>query len=176
MLVTASRLDDESFDPFDQSAELQLNSETPFSKITAADAASTRLLTLTTTYPPPMSTNVSISHKGKSYVVQIDLTSTVSSFRAQLAELTSIPVENQKLLFKGKRASAKSDDTLEAFGLKDGTKVQMLGSTAEEIGGLRAVEDEKNRTEQILRNREGQARVLQTTFSSLSSRLTAISV
>ena len=116
-----------------------------------------------------MSTTVSVSHKGKSYVIQVDLTSTVSSLRAQLEELTSVPVENQKLLFKGKKASAKSDDTLEVFGLKDGTKVQMLGSTAEEIGGLRAAEDEKNRTEQILRNREGQARVRQTAFTSLSS-------
>jgi len=113
-----------------------------------------------------MSATVSVSHKGKSYAVQVDLTSTVSSFRAQLEELTSVPVENQKLLFKGKRASAKGDDTLETFGLKDGAKVQMLGSTTEEIGDLRAVEDEKNRTEHILRNREAQARVRQTTFTS----------
>jgi len=116
-----------------------------------------------------MSTNVSVSHKGKPYVVQVDLTSTVSSFQAQLEDLTSVPVENQKLLFKGKKALAKGDDTLEVFGLKDGTKVQLLGSTMEEIDGLRAVEDQKNRTEQILRNREGQARVRQTTFTSLSS-------
>jgi len=116
-----------------------------------------------------MSANLSVSHKGKSYVVQVDLTSTVSSFQAQLEELTSVPVENQKLLFKGKKASSKGGDTLEVFGLKDGTKVQMLGSTAEEIGGLRAVEDEKNRKEQILRNREGEARVRRTTFTSLSS-------
>ena len=112
-----------------------------------------------------MAATVSISHKGKPYTVQVDLTSTtVSSFQAQLGELTSVPVENQKLLFKGKKASAKGDGTLEAFGLRDGTKVQMLGSTVEEIGGLRAVEDEKKRTEQILRNRETQARVRETTF------------
>ena len=106
-----------------------------------------------------MAATVSVSHKGKSYTVQVDLTSTVASFRAQLEELTSVPVENQKLLFKGKKVSAKGDDTLEVFGLRDGTKVQMLGSTVEEIGGLRAVEDEKKRTEHILRNRETQARV-----------------
>ena len=106
-----------------------------------------------------MAATVSVSHKGKSYTVQVDLTDTVSSFQAQLEGLTSVPVENQKLLFKGKKASAKGDDIIEAFGLKDGTKVQMLGSTVEEIGGLRAVEDEKKRTEQILRNRETQTRV-----------------
>ena len=123
-----------------------------------------------------MTTTVSVSHRAKSYTVQIDLTDTVSSFRAQLEELTSVPAENQKLLFKGKKASAKEDDTLETFGLKDGTKVQMLGSTAEEVGGLRAVEDEKNRTQQILRNRETQARVRQTAFTSLPNWLTVLSI
>ena len=122
-----------------------------------------------------MAATISISHKGKSYDTQVHLTSTVSSFQAQLKELTSVPVENQKLLFKGKRASAKGSDTLEIFGLKDGTKVQMLGSTMEEIGSLRTVEDEKKRAEQILRNRETQARVRQTFSASIASYLTAIS-
>lgn len=112
-----------------------------------------------------MAATVSVSHKGKSCVLQVDLTNTVSSFQSQLEELTSVPVKNQKLLFKGKKVSAKGDDTLEIFGLKDGAKVQMLGSTVEEIGGLRAVEDEKKRTEQILRDRETQTRVRQTAFT-----------
>jgi len=105
-----------------------------------------------------MAATISVSHKGKSYNVQVHLTSTVSSFQARLQELTSVPVGNQKLLFKGKKASAKGSDTLEIFGLKGGTKVQMLGSTVEEIGGLRAVEDEKKQAERILRDRETQAR------------------
>ena len=107
---------------------------------------------------------VSISYKGKSYNIQVYLESIVSSFQAQLEELTSVPVKNQKLLFKGKKASVKGSDTLESFGLKDGTKVQILGPTMEEIGSLRAMEDEKKQTEQILRNREIQARVRQTTL------------
>jgi hypothetical protein len=119
-----------------------------------------------------MVATVSISHKGKAYAVQVDLTNTVSSFQAQLEELTSVPVENQKFLFKGKKASAKGDDTLGVFGLKGGTKIQMLGSTVEEIGGLRAVEDEKKRTEQILRNRETQTKVRQVTSPSPERRLT----
>ena len=114
-----------------------------------------------------MTATISISHKGKPYNIQVHLTSTVSSFQAQLEELTSVPIENQKLLFKGKNASAKESDTLDIFGLKDGTKVQMLGSTIEEIGGLRTIEAEKKRTEQILRNRETQARVCQTLFASI---------
>jgi hypothetical protein len=54
---------------------------------------------------------------------------------------TSVPVWNQELLFKGKKASAKSDDTLEAFGSRGGSKVQMPVFTVEENGDLRAVEE-----------------------------------
>jgi hypothetical protein len=58
--------------------------------------------------------------------------------------------------------SARGDDALKAFGLYHRTKVQMLGSAVEEIGGLVAVtEDEKKRMEQIQRNRETQTRVRQ---------------
>lgn len=110
-----------------------------------------------------MAATVSVSHKGKIYATQVDLTSTVSSFQAHLEELTSVPIEHQKYLFKGKKASAKSNDTLESFGLKDGVKVQMLGSTVEEVSGLRAVEDQRKRMEQTLRNRETQATVCWTT-------------
>ena len=119
-----------------------------------------------------MPATVSVSHKGRSYAVQIDLASAVSSFQALLEELTSVPVENQKLLFKGKKAPVKGDDTLEVFGLKDRTKVQMLGSTAEEIGGLMAVESKNKRTEQVLRDRETQTRVRQATSTGPSCRLT----
>jgi len=121
--------------------------------------------------PLLMAATISISHKGKSYNVQAHLTSTIYSFQAQLQELTSVPVENQKLLFKGKRASSKGRDTLEAFGLRDGTKVQVLGSTMEEIGDLRAVEDEKKQAERILRDRETQAMVRQTLSASITLRL-----
>ena len=114
--------------------------------------------------PLQKAATVSISYKGKSHNIRVYLKSTVSSFQAQLEELTSVPVENQKLLFKGKKTSVTGSDTLESFGLKDGTKVQMLGPTMEEIGSLKAVEDGKKQTEQILRNREIQARVRQTTL------------
>jgi hypothetical protein len=59
--------------------------------------------------------------------------------------------------------SALGNITLEAFDLSDRTKVQVLGS---------AVEDEKKRMEQILRNRDTQTRVRQVTSPALESRLT----
>ena len=122
-----------------------------------------------------MTATISVSHKGKSYVIQVDLTNTVSSFQAELEELTSVPIENQKLLFKGKKTLAKGHDTLLSFGLKDGIKVQMLGPTAADISGLRALEDEKKRTDQVLRDRETQARVRRATFASVVCQLTQYS-
>ena len=59
----------------------------------------------------------------------------------------------------------KSGDTLGDY-TKDRTNVQMLGATVEEVGGLVAAEDKK-RTEEILRNRETQARVRQVNSPSL---------
>jgi hypothetical protein len=117
-----------------------------------------------------MAATISVSHKGKNYTVRVELTDTVSSIQAQLEELTSVPIENQKLMFKGKKTPAKGDDSLESFGLKDGVKVQMLGPTAEDVKGLMAVEEQKRRTEQILRDRETHARVRQTTFTNIKSR------
>lgn len=58
----------------------------------------------------------------------------------------------QKLLWKGKRA-ANDDTTLQQAGFKDGVKVQMLGSTVEEVGGIKAVEDERAKRERIMRER-----------------------
>ena len=90
-----------------------------------------------------MTASVFIPHKGKSHAVQVNLANTDSSFQPQLAEPTSVSVGNQELLFKGKRAFTKGDDTLEVFGLKGGTKVQMLGSTVEEVRWSRGCGERK---------------------------------
>jgi len=45
------------------------------------------------------------------------------------------------------------DITLVEAGLKNGTKVQMLGSTAKELSGIKAVENENQRIERIMRER-----------------------
>jgi hypothetical protein len=49
--------------------------------------------------------------------------------------------------------ASPSQMTLLAAGIKDGTKIQMLGSTTEEIGGMHAVENEQKRRDQIMRER-----------------------
>jgi hypothetical protein len=40
-------------------------------------------------------------------------------------------LKNQKLLYKGKKPSIEADATLSDAGLKDGMKIQMLGSTSQ---------------------------------------------
>jgi hypothetical protein len=58
-----------------------------------------------------------------------------------LYDVTSVPPSNQKLLWKGKKA-ASDDTSLTQAGLKDGVKIQMLGSTEQEVGGLQDAEQQ----------------------------------
>lgn len=64
-----------------------------------------------------------------------------------------MPPSLQKLLYKGKKPHLQDDDTLSQAGFKNGIKIQLIGPTAEELGGMRAVEDERNRRERIMRER-----------------------
>ncbi|KDQ61471.1 hypothetical protein JAAARDRAFT_511389 [Jaapia argillacea MUCL 33604] len=96
--------------------------------------------------------SLTVTHRGTSYQLHLLPDTTLAILHARLEELTSVPPEHQKLLYKGKK-SGTEDSLLEKLGLKDGMKVQMLGSTAEEVGGMRAVEDERMRRERIMRER-----------------------
>ncbi|KAL4247877.1 hypothetical protein ABKN59_007486 [Abortiporus biennis] len=94
-----------------------------------------------------------ITHRGVTYPFSLLPDTTLAILHAQLEELTSVPMPNQKLLYKGKKPSINQDDTLTAAGFKSGLKVQMLGSTAEELGQMKSVEDEKKRVDKILADR-----------------------
>lgn len=109
-----------------------------------------------------MSTPISItvSHRGTAYTLSLLPDTTIDALHARLEELTGVSPDRQKLLYKGKKTSA--DDgavTLAQSGIRDGTKMQMLGATAEELGGLKAVEDEQKRREGIMRERAKKAPV-----------------
>ncbi|PSC73943.1 Ubiquitin domain-containing UBFD1 isoform A [Micractinium conductrix] len=56
--------------------------------------------------------------------------STVADLKADIAQHTGVPPENQKLLFKGQ---LKDEQTLQDAGLKSGSKVIVMGSRPEEI-------------------------------------------
>lgn len=97
---------------------------------------------------------VTVSHRGRSHSIACLATDTIGSFQSRLTDLTAVPVANQKFLYKGKKTSHSDQDTIEQVGLRDGIKVQMLGSTAEEIGGMRVVEDEVKEKERIMKERD----------------------
>lgn len=95
----------------------------------------------------------SISHKGLTYPLSLLPDTTFDALQARLEELTSVPPANQKLLYKGKPAKVNGDTTIIQAGVKPGLKVQLLGSTAQELGELKHAEDEFQRRERIMRER-----------------------
>ncbi|EED83764.1 predicted protein, partial [Postia placenta Mad-698-R] len=102
---------------------------------------------------------LNVSHRGTSHRLSLLPNDTITALQARLEELTSVPSSLQKLLYKGKKPHLQDDDTLSQAGLRDGIKVQLIGPTAEELGGMRAVEDERNRRERIMRERAAKASV-----------------
>ncbi|TFK39712.1 WLM-domain-containing protein [Crucibulum laeve] len=101
------------------------------------------------------SISLTVSYRGTPHALSLLPDSTLAALRARLEELTSVPPSLQKLLYKGKKASGSDNEelTLAQVGLKNGMKVQMLGSTAQELGGMKAVEDEQKKRERIMRER-----------------------
>lgn len=97
--------------------------------------------------------NFTISYRGQAFPLSLLPSTTLDLLQARLEELTSVPPSNQKLLFKGKKMTSTGSDTLTQIGIKEGLKVQLLGSTAQEVGELRHVEDEIHRKERIMRER-----------------------
>ena len=103
---------------------------------------------------------LSISHRGTSYEVVFPSDSSLQVLQEKLEELTSVPPSTQKLLYKGKK-NVPNTSTLEQAGFRNGMKVQMLGSTMQEIGGMQDAEGEKKRRDEIMRQRmaKGPAKV-----------------
>ncbi|KII86054.1 hypothetical protein PLICRDRAFT_44509 [Plicaturopsis crispa FD-325 SS-3] len=98
--------------------------------------------------------SIKVTHRGKLYPLSLLPDSTLADLQARLEELTSVPPSLQKLLYKGKKAGGDDGDiTLTDAGLKDGVKVQLLGSTMNELGDMRAAEDGQQKRERILRER-----------------------
>lgn len=97
--------------------------------------------------------SLSISFRGTTHEVSLPPDAPLTHLQAQLEELTSVPPFLQKLLLRGKKVQHAENLTLAQIGLRDGLKVQMLGSTAQEINSLNATESEHQRRERILRER-----------------------
>ncbi|KAF7295016.1 Zinc metalloproteinase [Mycena indigotica] len=95
-----------------------------------------------------------ISYRGTQHRVALLPDNTLSDLHQTLEELTTVPPEMQKLLYKNSpKGGGAPEMSLREAGLKDGSKIQMVGSTLEELGGLHAKEAEARKRDRILRER-----------------------
>jgi len=111
---------------------------------------------MTDQHPVPIT--LTVSFRGALHNINLPLSSPVYTLHTQLEELTDVPHTLQKLLYRGKKLFWKSDEdarstTLEKVGMRDGTKIQLLGSTLTELEGLKKEESEHLRKERIMRER-----------------------
>lgn len=99
---------------------------------------------------------LTVTYRGAQHVLSVLPDSTISALQAHLEELTSVPPSLQKLLYKGKKATSTSQDedtTVNEAGLKDGMKIQLLGATMQELGGMKDAENAQRKREKILKER-----------------------
>lgn len=94
-----------------------------------------------------------VTHRGTAYAFSLPPESTLASVHVQLEELTGVPPALQKLIYKGGKKFTGDEATISDAGIRGGVRIQMLGSTQQEIGGLQAVEDEQQRRNLIMRER-----------------------
>ncbi|KAJ7207974.1 WLM-domain-containing protein [Mycena pura] len=112
-----------------------------------------------------------VSYRGAQHRLALPSDSTLRDLHNMLEELTSVPPDMQKLLYRNSpKGGSISDLTLQEAHLKDGAKIQMVGSTLEELGGLQAKEAEERKRDGILRERALKApvKVRSTATASIS--------
>ncbi|KAG6908892.1 hypothetical protein DXG01_002870 [Tephrocybe rancida] len=109
-----------------------------------------------------MSTSTPISftvaYRGTPHTLSLLPESTLSVLQAQLEELTQVPASLQKLLHKGKNLlgpdpSVRNQTTLAQAGFRNGLKIQMMGSTSQELTSMHSTENEQRKRERILKER-----------------------
>ena len=96
-----------------------------------------------------------MSYRGQTHSLFLASDSTIEALQLQLEDLTAVPSGLQKLLYKGKKPSLTPDSTLEDAGIKNGIKIQLVGSTEKELDKMRTAEDAKRRRDDILARRAG---------------------
>ncbi|KAF8147765.1 WLM domain-containing protein [Mycena galopus ATCC 62051] len=98
--------------------------------------------------------SLTVAHRGVQHRLSVLPDSTLDDLHATLEELTTVPPSMQKLLYKNSPKGAHDElMTLRQAGLKDGTKIQMVGSTLQELDSLQAKEAEERKRNRILRER-----------------------
>ncbi|CAE6456066.1 unnamed protein product [Rhizoctonia solani] len=106
-----------------------------------------------------------IAHGGSTFDVTASSNDTFGQLQQTLYEMTSVPVDKQKLLWKGmKRGAIK----LDGLGLKNGSKITLIGTPEKAIELMHKAEAEATRRADILRAREsrGPTKAQSTTSST----------
>ncbi|KAF8075149.1 WLM-domain-containing protein [Lyophyllum atratum] len=104
------------------------------------------------------SLSFTVTYRGTPHALSLLPDSTLSALQARLEELTNVPPSLQKLIYKGKNllgsdAQDRDETTLTQAGFKNGLKIQMLGSTSQELTSLQSTESEQRKRERILKER-----------------------
>ena len=100
--------------------------------------------------------NLHIIYRGTTHERSVADNTTFSDLHAQLEDHFGVAASNQKLVYKGKKASHDGDVSLAEAGLGEGTKITLLGPTSEELGGMKKDEEEKARRDRIMAKRAAQ--------------------
>lgn len=90
---------------------------------------------------------LTVTHKGRSHVVETSGDAALGELKARVSDLTDIPPDLQKLLpGRGKVSPAKlgtsadPESTLASLGVVDGQKIMVLGTTYAQLDQLNAQE------------------------------------
>ena len=116
------------------------------------------------------SITLTVTHKAAQYTLSFLPSDTLAILQTRLEELTSVPPSLQKLLHKGKKVKVIEEQSLTQIGLKHGAKLKLLGSTEQEIGGLKAAETEKKKRDNIMRQREAKGPSKVSSYPSFISK------
>ena len=87
-------------------------------------------------------------------------TTTLAELAQQLQELTDIPPDIQKLVYKGKNPSAVAvpeETTLEQAGIKEGVKIMLLGTPVAELGRFKKEEKDAEYRAEVMARRAASA-------------------
>ncbi|KAG9102961.1 hypothetical protein FRC06_000666 [Ceratobasidium sp. 370] len=106
-----------------------------------------------------------VNHGATGFDVALSPTNSIDDLKQRLYELTSVPVDKQKLFWKGMK---RGGVVLGELGLKNGSKITLVGASEGAIQSMHRAEAEASRRAEIMRNREarGPTKVRDTPASS----------
>ena len=106
---------------------------------------------------------IHVSFRGTTHLITVPSPDVpLQELKERIEERTGVSVGMQKLMYKSTvkgrgpgagTSNQKPDATLKEAGMKDGTKIVLMGSMLSEVEAVRDVETEKRRAETLMRER-----------------------